>query len=93
MRSPLVSPLVVIARSNIPITQPFCRSPLVLKDAVATEISQLLKEDIIEAMNSFPWVSNFVVVTKKEGGTTFVCGLVPSEQGSYSRLLSSTSHG
>ncbi|OCT85606.1 hypothetical protein XELAEV_18023777mg [Xenopus laevis] len=46
--------------------QPLHRPPLAINAAVETELNKLLQEDIIEPIDSSPWVSNLVIAKKKK---------------------------
>ncbi|KAJ8375504.1 hypothetical protein SKAU_G00060840 [Synaphobranchus kaupii] len=51
-----------------PVIQPLRRIPPALRDAVEEELRRFAKADVIEPVNTSPWVSNLVVARKKGGG-------------------------
>ena len=51
-----------------PVIQPLRRIPLALRDAVETELHRLVEDDVIETVDTSPWVSNLVIAKKKGGG-------------------------
>ena len=50
-----------------PVIQLLLQLPLSLRDEVEEELHRLVKEDIIELVNTSCWVSNLVVASKKTG--------------------------
>ena len=50
-----------------PVIQRCRRLPLALRDEVSAELNRLQAQEIIEALDSSPWISNLVVVRKKTG--------------------------
>ncbi|XP_062523643.1 uncharacterized protein K02A2.6-like [Corticium candelabrum] len=50
-----------------PVIQRCRRLLLALRDEVSAELNRLQAQGIIDALDSFPWISNLVVVRKKTG--------------------------
>ena len=50
-----------------PVMQPLRRLPLALREDVGKELYRRESQDIIEEVDSSPWISNLVVVRKKSG--------------------------
>ena len=49
-----------------PVRQPLRRLPLALRDEVSAELRKLMDLDLIEKVDASPWVSNLVLVRKKD---------------------------
>ena len=58
-----------------PKVQALRRLPLALRDKVIKELHRLEKENVLEKINSSPWVSNMVVVSKADGAVRICCDL------------------
>ena len=50
-----------------PVQQKFWHPPMALRDTIATELRRMEQEDVIERIDSSPWVSNLVIARKKDG--------------------------
>ena len=49
-----------------PVRQGLRRLPLALRDEVSTELKRMLDMDLIEKIDASPWISNLVLVRKKD---------------------------
>ena len=49
-----------------PVRQSLRRLPLVLRDEVSTELKRMLDMNLIEKIDASPWISNLVLVRKKD---------------------------
>jgi len=58
-----------------PVSQPLRKQPLALQDQIKEEIQKLKENDIIEPVQSSPWVSNLVVVNKPDGNIRLCCDM------------------
>ena len=57
-----------------PVAQPMRRVPLAHKEAVEKELKRMESEDILEKIDSSPWVSNMVLQWKDKGrGDLRIC--------------------
>ena len=54
--------------------QPLRRLPLALREDVGKELDRWESQDIIEKVDSSPWISNLVVVRKKIRGDSALRG-------------------
>ncbi len=61
--------------SVVPHVQPLRRVPLALSDDVSKELGRMVKEGILEPIDTSEWVSNMVVVRKASGGIRICCDL------------------
>ena len=58
---PILDPMVK------PVSQKLRRLPLSLREEVSRELHHLEEQDIIETIDSSPWISNLVVARRKTG--------------------------
>eukprot|EP00118_Oscarella_pearsei_P020264 m.218920 g.218920 ORF g.218920 m.218920 type:complete len:1393 (+) comp39915_c0_seq7:688-4866(+) len=58
-----------------PVMQSLRRLPLALRSEVSAELDRLLREGVIERVESSPWISNIVIVRKKSGALRLCVGL------------------
>ncbi len=56
----------VVNQTIAPVRQPLRRLPLSLRDEVSAELCKLMDLDLIEKVDASPWVSNLVLVRKKD---------------------------
>lgn len=56
----------IVDQTVTPVRQPLRRLPLALRDEVSAELHKLMDLDLIEKVDASPWVSNLVLVRKKD---------------------------
>lgn len=74
---------VTVSDSVPPVRCKLRRLPFSVRDAVSTELRRLTEADVIEKIDSSPWVSPIVVVQKKTGGIR-MCGFERAQQSDHS---------
>ena len=56
----------MVNQAVTPVRQPLRRLPLTLRDEVSAELQKMVDTDLIEKVNASPWISNLVLVRKKD---------------------------